>query len=86
MKIVIKVNAYTDLLGKDYNSLEDQFEVVTNGDSQRFLDLVGKIILLIPLEKVAEKPAEKPAEKVAEKIAEKTEDKPVEKKDETDAK
>jgi hypothetical protein len=79
MKIVIKVNTYEDKEGKDCGALTDMFEVVTTGDNQKFLDLVGKIILLISPEKPADKTEDKPTDSKETKPL----DTVVEKKDET---
>ena len=48
MKIIIKVSASEKQEGKDYDALMNQFEVVVNGDTQDFLDVVNKIITIIP--------------------------------------
>jgi len=49
MKLTVKVIAQEDPQpGKTYESIIDQFELVINGDSQRFTELVSKIIGIIP--------------------------------------
>ena len=48
MKIIIKVSASEKQEGKDYDALMNQFEVVVEGDTNAFLDIVNKIIAITP--------------------------------------
>jgi hypothetical protein len=48
MKITVKVTGHEPTPGKDYDSLINQFEFVVNGDGQKFVELVAKLIGIIP--------------------------------------
>jgi len=48
MKITIKVLGAEKVVGKEYEALLNQFEFVFYGDPQSFLDIVDKIVALVP--------------------------------------
>ena len=57
MRLIIKVLAQEDPLpGTTYASLVNQFEACIPGDNARFLDLVNKIIGIIPTTVLLDEP------------------------------
>ena len=48
MKITIKVNASEKPEGKDYESIVNTFEIVFDGTPDRFLQIVAKVIEILP--------------------------------------